>query len=399
MIFYYDSNAVKQNLQNYKPSSDFSLPNSWWAATGDFMPEGLSIHEDGVEEPGIYPIGFYGWIDFWMGMIKDDPNWHEPDSFLNAMDPVVLQHVRDGKLRIVIFSGVEGNDPTAGIKKLNNSMVNFKLPEKSIIVAYGDLRDYNPLMFDMVDHAGCFQNCAWLAALQYRKKPIYISKNAKAYNSLNRVWKPHRAAHLYQLAKDDILKDGVVSCAYLHHLGPAMMLLPEAKEDMVDVMSLNYPKHIDGDHSTTNQATNLNLDVYENSQLSVVTESLYEGEIFFSEKTWKPIYVGHPFMIIGSKGHLQKLREYGYRTDFSGIDDSYDEIEDTSDRLRAIHKILKGWCALSPEERRAHLAKSEEAIVHNMIHYRETNHYQNTVNDIIENTKNYFDNFGKNSSF
>ena len=70
---------------------------------------------------------------------------------------------------------------------------------------------------------------------------------------------------------------------------------------------------------------NLDEDDYKRTFISIVTETLTDGgTLFISEKTWKPIMVGHPFMVYGNQGTLAYLKSLGYRTFDRWIDESYD---------------------------------------------------------------------------
>lgn len=63
---------------------------------------------------------------------------------------------------------------------------------------------------------------------------------------------------------------------------------------------------------------------YIRTEFSVVTETAM-GEIFFSEKTAKCLILGHPFVLLGESGSLEKLRSWGYMTFSPIIDESYDK--------------------------------------------------------------------------
>ena len=80
---------------------------------------------------------------------------------------------------------------------------------------------------------------------------------------------------------------------------------------------------------------------YENSFMSVVTETLYKsGTVYFSEKTFKPIYQCQPFLLVSSKGSLKKLKDLGYQTFDRWWDESYDECDDYIERVDKITDIL-----------------------------------------------------------
>jgi hypothetical protein len=67
------------------------------------------------------------------------------------------------------------------------------------------------------------------------------------------------------------------------------------------------------------------------SLLYLVTETVATGRRHhLTEKTFKPIALGMPFVIVGTQGSLSILRSYGFRT-FEGIwDESYDSAEDSA---------------------------------------------------------------------
>jgi hypothetical protein len=91
---------------------------------------------------------------------------------------------------------------------------------------------------------------------------------------------------------------------------------------------------------------------YENSYFSIIAETLFYdafmspppgiGHIeaingaMLTEKTYKPIAMKHPFILLSRPYSLRLLRERGYRTFSPFIDESYDEIEDDKLRLKAI---------------------------------------------------------------
>ena len=87
---------------------------------------------------------------------------------------------------------------------------------------------------------------------------------------------------------------------------------------------------------------------YEDSYFSLVTETFFfdkyvdrlkdEDAIFFSEKTFKPIAMKHPFIIASRPHMLVHLRKMGYKTFSPFINESYDTIEDNYDRILAIVK-------------------------------------------------------------
>lgn len=85
----------------------------------------------------------------------------------------------------------------------------------------------------------------------------------------------------------------------------------------------------------------LNHDYYDQTFCSVIAEtSLDADKPNFSEKTFRAICHGHPFVIIGSQNSLQFLRDLGFDTYDDIFDNSYDTVATPWDRLAAVFKTI-----------------------------------------------------------
>jgi hypothetical protein len=159
------------------------------------------------------------------------------------------------------------------------------------------------------------------------------------------------------------------------------------------VLTANYPKTVDV-KDLVNIVPNLinNLEIYERSQLTVVTESHFDqtGGLFITEKTFRPLLVGHPFMVLGQKGTLKKLRSWGFQTDFDGIDQSYDDIDDDRERFLQFHLSLRNWCMQDPEIRRTAIYKWDNIIQHNFQNYKKSNFKKTMFDNVILSSEQYF---------
>lgn len=115
----------------------------------------------------------------------------------------------------------------------------------------------------------------------------------------------------------------------------------------------------DPDPTVVNQ-WKVNPNWYASSAMSLVCESTVQqvknprGEIqefaftdpvgvFLSEKTFKAIAQGHPFMLMACAGCLQAVRELGFETFGELWDESYDRIENFQHRLAAIMQQIRDF--------------------------------------------------------
>jgi hypothetical protein len=114
------------------------------------------------------------------------------------------------------------------------------------------------------------------------------------------------------------------------------------------------------------------LDLFDQSAeslLYLVTETVATGRRHhLTEKTFKPIALGMPFIIVGTQGSLRYLRSYGFKTFGDLWDESYDDEPDDVKRIEKIAQVLKMLDGL--EEHRQDIFKSaHEIIEHNWNHF------------------------------
>jgi hypothetical protein len=73
--------------------------------------------------------------------------------------------------------------------------------------------------------------------------------------------------------------------------------------------------------------------VYQKSLYSIIAETNFENNFFFTEKTAKALYAQRPFVFFGAHLQLEELRRLGFKTFDSVIDESYDLIKDNEQRF------------------------------------------------------------------
>ena len=113
------------------------------------------------------------------------------------------------------------------------------------------------------------------------------------------------------------------------------------------------------------QSININLDVHHSTFCNIVTETLTaEDLIFFSEKIIKPIFSLQPFVLIGNRGSLKKLKEYGFKTFDKWWDESYDD-EYHQKRFERIVVLLEEISQWDEEKISRTIVEMEEVLIHN----------------------------------
>ena len=102
------------------------------------------------------------------------------------------------------------------------------------------------------------------------------------------------------------------------------------------------------------------------SLLYLVTETVATGRRHhITEKTFKPIAMGMPFVLVATRGSLEYLRSYGFRTFNHLWDESYDTIDDPIERGIALVRTLMWITKLSEDEFANLLYQCRPIIEHN----------------------------------
>ena len=97
----------------------------------------------------------------------------------------------------------------------------------------------------------------------------------------------------------------------------------------------------------------------------VVTETVYESSrLHLTEKTFKPIVLEQPFVLVAPRGSLCYLRSYGFQTFNSIWSEHYDTLEDDQ-RIDAILDILQEIDSWSATETAINQQKIANVVQHN----------------------------------
>jgi hypothetical protein len=107
-------------------------------------------------------------------------------------------------------------------------------------------------------------------------------------------------------------------------------------------------------------------DDYANTGIEVVLETLFDDcRLHLTEKTLRPIACGKPFILASTPNSLKYLQDYGFET-FSGlIDESYDTVLDSRDRLDAIVQEMKRIARLDANTKQGLYTKLNEIAQRN----------------------------------
>jgi len=151
--------------------------------------------------------------------------------------------------------------------------------------------------------------------------------------------------------------------------------------DIVDVVNtIELPRHFPGEDTPRMSSCWLDqFAICAESLIYHVSETVYSGRrLHLTEKTFKPIALGMPFIITGTMGSLEYLRSYGFKTFSSVWDESYDQEPDDVLRAEKLAKLLKSIDQLSEKHKQLLFEQTWPIIKHNWDHF-----YRGGFSDIL----------------
>jgi hypothetical protein len=289
----------------------------------------------------------------------------------------VLKAVKDGQAVLVIFDWFEGERYDESIvyhyqDKFNALVDLLQVDPKRILFVNGNAR----LHEEETEHSPRFvYENFWNDSFRYhipRKFIVHPIKKPYRYLSYARHWNSMRQYFTFELWKKGMLKDGLVSLGLSHAFGIANQgqvseqheyftrtingIVEGATREEADEFLKMLPLELDV-KLEENQAGSLNIQHHLDSELSIVHEtdthflSVQNKSLFLSEKIYRPLLLGHPFLVMGGTGSLGQLRKEGFRTFHPLIDESYDEESDPIRRKNMVIGELQKYINLPEDER------------------------------------------------
>lgn len=119
-----------------------------------------------------------------------------------------------------------------------------------------------------------------------------------------------------------------------------------------------------------NDNSRYQADFYKYFGLDIVTETVYDYPYpFITEKTMRPITSKRPFIVVGAPNILDLLKDKGFKTFNTIIDESYDSIIDPSDRFDSVCISIHQFVTQPIEKIRADVISISNTLEHNFKTY------------------------------
>ena len=136
----------------------------------------------------------------------------------------------------------------------------------------------------------------------------------------------------------------------------------------------------------------LQAEAYLDTYFSLVTETVFEYPYSFrTEKIWKPIAIGHPFVVAANRGYYRDLQNLGFKTFGHLIDESFDLIDNDQERIERIAQIVTDLCR---QDLSLFATAAQEVCLHNQQHLVEKS--QEVKGSFVPRFQNFLSTWNKN---
>jgi len=333
----------------------------------------------------------------------------------------VIDKCKEGAAKVLIFFSAEGyiNHPPP-LRWLNRFAEYNKLTKESLIFTHANLT-LDKCISEMKQTGfiprfsniplNYFESNPWFIKspnLNFERERLlpflekFIVDNRKKkfkkhFNILNRRPHMHRIFLFSEVMSTPALKNtsGISFGSTVHNnlfeaeyiysrFEDAITKVPEYKKNLEFIKTWDFNSELTLDKNLDdNRAGEYTRSFYKDYFCSLTVETaVLINQMFFSEKTFKPIFNLQPFLIFGDAFSLEHLQKLGYKTFSNWWDESYDQNEDWLQRLKHISKIMQDISTWSDDKMYAITQEMEETLVHNFYNFLYNRRYYEYIKEV-----------------
>lgn len=309
-------------------------------------------------------------------------------NWLSLMNPDHLRDLRSRNLYLAFFYS-EGDNPWILREHLERQLAGWRIPVRQL------------LLISANSAANHIPNSAWFAddELLFRRRnrhvlPVEYHENPRSrlFTALVRTHKWWRATVMAEF-----WRRGWHELGYFSY-NPYVLVGEPEEDNPIEIdrfPGLRETTHrflthrFSADDLDSDQHNDHHLSVpahFDDAYLNVVLETHMDVDqsdgVFLTEKTFKPIKNAQPFVIFGAQHSLARLRDLGYRTFDSVIDNSYDRIKNTTDRYQRLVEILSDMFQGGLENMHEIYVACRDDLLHNQQYFLASK--QDRLNRLLE---------------
>jgi len=281
-----------------------------------------NLHQDAVISNAIYLIGREQFV-LNMPWLKDVAN-------------------NNDTVKIILSNPLEGSNT---LKKHCNmfNITQLVLDKKILLIGGGDMEESYPcLQYDSFLPKILDYNENINAIQTYNNN--YSTKRPYKFLFLNGLYRYHRKYMIAALSK---LLDTALWSNLDASNGPIKLLNKQYENKRFNTDFSVSDNNVKSKLFGTGIWGEIYLDArpYSDTYFSLVTETVFDYPYSFrTEKIWKPVAMGHPWIAVANQGYYRDMHNLGFKTFGHVIDESFDLIENNQARLERVGQLVRDLC-------------------------------------------------------
>lgn len=315
--------------------------------------------------PSEAPLGAWypmviGWFDFacdYLGLVSE-----------SAMTRIKRKEM------LLIFTYHEGDHPGRIRKRLDELCIQHGVdPSVTWLISGNSTAD----QYDQSVYWPELEFMYWRSIDRTNYAAFHTRPRSRNYTALCRIDKLWRKVFMSELWQQDLHTRGYFSYNQVDlgseddYYGCALSNSYLASmQRQVDRFIAAGPFRVDNLDSNAHNTYSVNMtDLYADSYVNIVLETMIDiddsGGVFVTEKTFKPIFNNQMFVIVSAANTLQHLKDLGYQTFGSLIDESYDAIENNQQRFEAVLELTCKLAKMPAAELHSIYVSARPILEHN----------------------------------
>jgi len=349
------------------------------------------IFQDRVVIYRFYPHGSKNFTDLTPLRTMSWREWTPaPHVYCNDQEPLDYEYYE------TVDKNVNGFQPVGNLQR-TRSMYD------QVIILHSEKRGINVEKYSRAPFVPVYYWSHAVIALDWFRYAQHIElskKSSKIFLVYNRAWTGTRE---YRLKFSDYLIQKDIHQHCLTWTTPAESgihysnyIFKNPKWKPTCVLEDYFPESI----ADSNYSADFDLNDYNATDIEIVLETLFDDDrIHLTEKSLRPIAVGQPFVIAGTHGSLEYLRNYGFKTFDAIWDESYDLIKDPNDRLIAICQLMQDIADWDPVTKVNNMRQANAIANFNRQHFFSEEFFNLIKKELVDNLTTAFDKIKTNNTF
>ena len=292
----------------------------------------------GLDDPwpadAMYPVGL-GFFDFDI-------------DYFDMLPQRVVTELGHGHIRMLFYYH-EGDNPERIKHRLDALVKQHQLPPQCYVFVSANTaaRDIPGFVYFNDFELWYYQRNHNVAPLEIHDQP-----RSRDFTALVRLHKPWRAMAMADLHQNKLLDNSywsycetVTEPVNLNDSPIEVDSIKNLRESTQRFLSQTPYVSDDLSNDERNNHSITEPKYHMDSYCNIVFETHFDadqsGGVFLTEKTYKPIKHGQLFFIVGCAGSLQVLRDQGYRVFDRVLDNTYDRVENNTERWQRLCAAIK----------------------------------------------------------